>query len=462
MVARSQRREVHGLDVLPVDLDQLHPERLRALPQLVDRERGVLRVRRRLGPAVVLEHEDRRHLPELREVERLVERARVRGAVAEERDRDALLALELERERGADDPGEPARDDGVRPEVPDLEVVQVHRAAEPARAALLLPVQLGHDRVDVRPLRDRVAVRAVGRRDDVLARERGADPGRDRLLPDRDVQEPGQLAGAEALLDLLLEAPDQEHLAEEVAQRVLRDPPSAGARLLLDGSHGPAIMLIRRCELSNSGEAIEAGLDARLGRRRRSRSSPRTARRSTRPPACSGRSAPAGAGTRCASRSRASAAARSRLSNLLGRLDRKRIWGTLTLVGGGTAPEIAAPLVAAAHPGTLVAAWEQAAADLPPGWSDVLCELELDSTDFVARAALLGSPLNPARGPGTALRFRASEGIGYGTSYGMTRRCLERMDAEGITGRIRVLEGAANVENVLTQGPVWRVGGRSV
>jgi hypothetical protein len=37
-------------------------------------------------------------------------------------------------------------------------------------------------------------------------------------------RKPGQLAGAEALLDLLLEAPDQQHLAEEVAQRSSRQP----------------------------------------------------------------------------------------------------------------------------------------------------------------------------------------------------------------------------------------------
>ena len=41
----------------------------------------------------------RRHPPELREVERLVERADVRRAVAEERERDARLAAQLERER---------------------------------------------------------------------------------------------------------------------------------------------------------------------------------------------------------------------------------------------------------------------------------------------------------------------------------------------------------------------------
>jgi hypothetical protein len=155
-----------------------------------------------------------------------------------------------------------------------------------------------------------------------------------------------------------------------------------------------------------------------------------------------------------------------KLANLLGHLDRKRIWGTLTLAGGGTpapAPAAEDTLGAPAHAESLAAAWDEAVADLPPGWSDVLAELDVGSTDFVARAALLGSPLNPARGPGrTTLRFRASVGIGYGTSSGMVRRCFERMDAEGITGDVRVLEGASGTENVYTQGPVWRIAGRSV
>jgi hypothetical protein len=155
-----------------------------------------------------------------------------------------------------------------------------------------------------------------------------------------------------------------------------------------------------------------------------------------------------------------------KLANLLGRLDAKRVWGTLTLAGGGSPaveprPEELAPVPARAS--SLAAAWDEAVADLPPGWSDVLGELELDSTDYVPRAALLGSPLNPARVPGTTtLRFRASDGTGYGASSGMVRRTLERMDAEGISGDVRVLEGASNVENVYTQGPVWRISGRSV
>jgi hypothetical protein len=51
------------------------------------------------------------------------------------------------------------------------------------------------------------------------------------------MEESGQLAGAEPLLDLLLEAPDQEHLAEEVLERVARD----ALALLLGCRHGPTL-----------------------------------------------------------------------------------------------------------------------------------------------------------------------------------------------------------------------------
>ena len=47
-------------------------------------------------------------------------------------------------------------------------------------------------------------------------------PRGDRFLADGDVEEAGQLTGAEALLDLLLEPPDQQHLAEQLAQAVAR------------------------------------------------------------------------------------------------------------------------------------------------------------------------------------------------------------------------------------------------
>jgi hypothetical protein len=152
-----------------------------------------------------------------------------------------------------------------------------------------------------------------------------------------------------------------------------------------------------------------------------------------------------------------------KLRNLLGRLDRKRIWGTLSLLGS----ETAAPAGTAAGPeraaASLVAAWDSEVAELAPGWRDLLCELALDSSDYVPRAALLGAPLNPTRVPGEiALRFRVSNGGGYGTAPAMTRRCLERMDAEGITGRVAVLHGISDTDRAVTQGPVWRIAGRSV
>ena len=152
---------------------------------------------------------------------------------------------------------------------------------------------------------------------------------------------------------------------------------------------------------------------------------------------------------------------RERLRNLLSRLDSKRVWGTLSLI------ESTQPMPSAGGPtprrSSLVNAWDDAVARLAPGWSDLLCELELDSTDHLPRAALLGAPMNPTRNPGAiALRFRVSGKQGYGVSPGMARRCFERMDADGITGRISLLGELSDTENADTQGPVWRVAGRSV
>ena len=85
------------------------------------------------------------------------------------------------------------------------------------------------------PLRERVRVRTVGRGDHVAVLERAADADRDRLLADRHVEEAGQVARPEALLDLLLEAANEQHLAEEDEEPLARE----GVPLLLDLCHGP-------------------------------------------------------------------------------------------------------------------------------------------------------------------------------------------------------------------------------
>ncbi len=105
--------------------------------------------------------------------------------------------------------------------------------------------------------------------------------------------------------------------------------------------------------------------------------------------------------------------------------------------------------------------WDAALAPLPPDFTDLLCELELSSSDDLPRAALLCAPLNPTRDAARlAFVFRCSGGAGYGASPEMARRCFERLDAEGIRGSTRVLRVLSDLDNVATQGAVWLVGGR--
>lgn len=144
---------------------------------------------------------------------------------------------------------------------------------------------------------------------------------------------------------------------------------------------------------------------------------------------------------------------------LLHRLDDEGVRGELELVSSGR-PE---PGVLAVERARLTEAWREAEAQLPPDWSDLYAELELTSTDHLDRAALLVSPLNPARYPGKpALRFRVARRFGYGASPAMVARCLERMDDEGIKGQLRILRVLSDTDPVSTQGPVWYVEGRAV
>jgi hypothetical protein len=144
---------------------------------------------------------------------------------------------------------------------------------------------------------------------------------------------------------------------------------------------------------------------------------------------------------------------------LLRGLDDDGIRGELELVSVGK-PE---PGVLTVERSRLAEAWDEALATLPPDWSDLYAELELTSTDHLERAALLFSPLNPARyGGKPALRFRVAKRFGYGASPDMVRRCLQRMDEEGIKGQVRILRVLSDTDPVATQGPVWYVEGRAV
>lgn len=139
------------------------------------------------------------------------------------------------------------------------------------------------------------------------------------------------------------------------------------------------------------------------------------------------------------------------------RLDRQGIAGTIELEHvAETEPEVAPEARG------LAAQWDAATASLPRDWNDMLAEVTLRSSDQLERGALLVSPVNPLRiGDSMTLRFRAARTHGYGVSAGMVRRSLARLDEEQIPGVLRVLNVLCDTDNVGTQGPVWRVGGRA-
>jgi hypothetical protein len=146
------------------------------------------------------------------------------------------------------------------------------------------------------------------------------------------------------------------------------------------------------------------------------------------------------------------------LTRLLRRLDDARITGTIALAG--TAKTV---VQVEALPPNLAESWRVELAKLPPDWSDLLCELELLSTDYVEPAAVLCIQMNPRRdGNRAAFRFRAARRAGYGVSPEMAERCLARCDEAGIRGSVKVMHVLSDTKLVGTQGPVWLMSGQTV
>jgi hypothetical protein len=141
---------------------------------------------------------------------------------------------------------------------------------------------------------------------------------------------------------------------------------------------------------------------------------------------------------------------------LLGRIDTERISGQLKLVGSS---EAEAPATVARP--TLAAEWQAALEVLPSDWSDLVAELELDSSADVDRGAVLCAPLNPIQSTGRpGFRFRCASARGYGASASMVERCLARLDEADITGHVRITRALSDVHPVGTQGATFLVGRR--
>jgi hypothetical protein len=153
-----------------------------------------------------------------------------------------------------------------------------------------------------------------------------------------------------------------------------------------------------------------------------------------------------------------SAIAPNGIDRLLARIDDERLGGTLELSGSKSAPARAEREYT-----TLVESWDAAVGGLPADWSDLFCEFELRSSDYIERAAVLCVQMNPRRdGDRAAMRFRAARVAGYGAAPGMVRRCFERCDDESIRGSVQVLRALSDSHLAATQGPVWLLDGKTV
>jgi hypothetical protein len=142
---------------------------------------------------------------------------------------------------------------------------------------------------------------------------------------------------------------------------------------------------------------------------------------------------------------------------LLRRIDSEGIVGRLELVETvGVRPKPEQPTR------SLAAEWQAAVEGLPSDWSDLVVELELDSSADVDRGAVLCAPINPSasRSGRPGFRFRCASRYGYGASAGMVGRCLARLDEAGITGRVRITRALSDVHPVGTQGATFVTGRR--
>jgi hypothetical protein len=139
-------------------------------------------------------------------------------------------------------------------------------------------------------------------------------------------------------------------------------------------------------------------------------------------------------------------------------IDGEGIRGRLELVTSAVTTRVAKAAIARS---TLAEAWDVALDVLAADWSDLVVELELDSSADIDRGAVLCAPLNPMQTTGKpGFGFRCANRHGYGASAGMVARCLSRLDDDRISGRVRITRVLSDVHPVGTQGAVFTIGRR--
>jgi hypothetical protein len=224
----------HRLGVVAVDGLAREAVGGRALDR-VDGELG--RGRRRVGVLVVLEHEDDRQLLHAGPVHGLVEVAARRRPVAEPRDRAAPLPAYLERHRQAGGHEHHVGQHRDHPDATEAVVAEVHVAVAAARDAALAAHVLAEDARGGDPADEVRAQVAVQDAQAILRAHREARADRHGLLAEPVVEGAGHLALAVEVHRALLDAPHEEHVAQQRGSVVERQVLGRGGERRVRG-HG--------------------------------------------------------------------------------------------------------------------------------------------------------------------------------------------------------------------------------
>src|SRR5690606_13907666 len=166
---------------------------------------------REFRPSVIFADEEKRQLPERREVETLMKHALGERAITEESDRNRAVALHLMRKRTANAERDARADNTIRPQHPHRHIGDMHGAAATAADPLLLAHNFEKERLKINALGERVPMPAVigGKR--IFRLKRRGDADRDRLLPDAQMNEARNLPVGKQRGKPVLGFPDQKH-----------------------------------------------------------------------------------------------------------------------------------------------------------------------------------------------------------------------------------------------------------
>ena len=238
-VDRLARRLVDREHVRPVDAQARHP-----VPDRLVREgrRGRLRrERRRDRPLVVVAEEDYRRLHDPGEGRPLVERALGCRAVAEERERDAVLPFQLRA------PGEPDRVRHLRRDRHADRRNAVVLRVPPARG---MPAPPGEHRRDRHPAQEPDRRLAVSREDPVALLEREHRTRLHRLVIPVDRVRPDAALAVVHDRPLVVGA-EEDEIAVEREQVLRREPVDLAVRLALAVADDAAQPSVRRKHLGH-------------------------------------------------------------------------------------------------------------------------------------------------------------------------------------------------------------------